>query len=80
MKIKFLNGSFDQADAIRIITSMIEVKIKFHEDKIHSSSAEEDIKMRENRIRLLQQDLQDFRSQLNGREKVILAAELTISE
>ncbi len=80
MKIKLLNGSFDQADAIRIITSMIEVKIKFHEDKIHSSSVEEDIKMRENRIRLLQQDLQDVRAHLNDRKKVSLSAEMTISE
>jgi len=53
MNIKLLNGSFDPADAIRIITSMIEVKIKFHEDKIQNSSLEEDIKMQENRIRLL---------------------------
>jgi hypothetical protein len=79
MNIKLLNGSFDPADAIRIITSMIEVKIKFHEDKIQNSSLEEDIKMRENRIRLLQKDQQHERFQLNGRKKVILDTELSIS-
>ncbi|MDX2191106.1 MAG: hypothetical protein SFY32_14690 [Bacteroidota bacterium] len=57
-----INGSFDPKDAIEIITSMIHVKIKFHENKINGESNEEEIKMRETRIKQLQKDLYEFRN------------------
>ena len=40
---------------------MIAVKIKFQEGKIERTDSEEDVKMRENRIKSLQQDLYEAR-------------------
>ena len=57
MNIQLIKGQFDPEDAIGIITQMIHVKIKYHENKIHRNSNEEDIKFRENKIKLLQKDL-----------------------
>ncbi|HVT86271.1 MAG TPA: hypothetical protein VHD35_13795 [Chitinophagaceae bacterium] len=61
MNISVINGTFDSRDAIDILTQIIMVKIKFHEEKINHSQHEEDIKMREKRIRELQNDLSDLR-------------------
>ena len=46
---------------IEIISQMVHIKIKFQEDKIHYSSSEEEIKMRETRIKQLQSDLSNMR-------------------
>ena len=40
---------------------MIAVKIKFQEGKIERTDSEEDVKMRENRIKSLQKDLYEAR-------------------
>ena len=61
MNIQLLQGQFSPQEAIDIITKMVQVKIKFHEDKIHSLSGEEDIKMREKRIMQLQKELFEVR-------------------
>jgi hypothetical protein len=61
MNIKLIQGQFSAQDAIDIITQMINVKIKFHENKIENSDGEEAIKMRENRIKDLQQNLNTAR-------------------
>lgn len=61
MTIQLIQGQFLDKDALDIITQMIHVKIKFHEGKINSDSNEEDIKMREKRIKQLQKDLYEFR-------------------
>ena len=42
------------------------VKIKFHEDKIHAHANEEDIKMREKRIKKLQKELFEIRNFINS--------------
>jgi hypothetical protein len=78
MKIKLLNGNFESWDAIQLITSMIEVKIKYHESKINHSSREEDIKMRENRIQHLQKDLQEIRTQIGTSKRINLHAEIEV--
>lgn len=62
MNIQLIQGQFSPQEAIDIITKMIHVKIKFHEDKIHSHSNEEDIKMREKRIKKLQEELFEIRN------------------
>ncbi len=62
MNLQLLQGQFSPQEAIDIITKMVQVKIKFHEDKIHSLSDEEDIKMREKRIKQLQKDLHEVRN------------------
>ena len=54
IKVNLVNGVFYTGDAASIIRGMIEVKLKFHEDKISRLSNMEEIKMREQRIKELQ--------------------------
>ena len=54
IKVNLANGVFYSGDAASIIRGMIEVKVKFHEDKISRLSNLEEIKMREQRIKELQ--------------------------
>ncbi len=64
MNIKLIDGQFNSHDALNIISDMIGVKIKFHEGKILDSSSEEDIKMRENKIKFLQNELHELRKNI----------------
>ena len=50
---------------------MVEVKIKFHEAKILPQLNEEDIKMRENRIKQLQKELVEIRNFITSKEAKI---------
>ena len=79
MKIQLIEGHFSAKDAIEIITQMIHVKIKFHENKIDNSNNEEDVKMREKKIHLLQKNLFEVRKmiELKG-EGVSLNSEILI--
>lgn len=61
MNIPLIQGQFSAKDATDLITQLIHVKIKFHEGKINHASSEEDIKMREQRIKQLQKDLYEAR-------------------
>jgi len=61
MNIQLIHGQFSTKDAIEIISQMVHIKVKFQEDKIHQSSSEEEIKMRETRIKQLQNDLFNMR-------------------
>ena len=54
IRVNLANGVFYSGDAASIIRGMIEVKVKFHEDKISRLSNMEEIKMREQRIKELQ--------------------------
>jgi hypothetical protein len=54
IKVNLANGVFYSGDAASIIRGMIEVKVKFHEDKISRLSNLEEIEMREQRIKELQ--------------------------
>lgn len=80
--MQLIKGKFSKKDAIEIITQMIHVKIKFHENKIHSHSSEEDIKMRERRIRQLQKDLYEARIKIeqSPQNECTLNSELLIDE
>jgi cob(I)alamin adenosyltransferase len=62
MNISLINGSFENKEAIDILTQLVNVKIKYHENKIHHAHNEEDIKMRERRIKELQKDLFELRN------------------
>ncbi len=64
MKLQLIHGQFTAQDAIDIVTQLTNVKIKFHENKIANSDGEETIKMRENRIKDLQQDLRNVREHI----------------
>ncbi len=69
MKIQLLNGNFSAAETIEILSKLIQVKIQFHENKISEISGEEEIKMRENRIKKLQQELFDARKLIDKRKE-----------
>jgi hypothetical protein len=63
IQVKLADGIFYSGDAASIIRGMIEVKVKFHEDKISRLSDVEQIKMREQRIEGLhrmQSHIQDW--------------------
>lgn len=78
MEIQLIEGNFDAKDALDIITKMIHVKIKYHEDKIHESSTEEDINMRETRIKKLQKSLFDVRKYVESKKgKITIQSKIT---
>lgn len=62
MKLKLIDGDFNQNDTIDLLTLLYQVKIKFHEDKVKNTHNEEDIKMRERKIKLLQNSLAEARN------------------
>ncbi len=79
MNIELIQGQFDSKDAIDIITEMVHIKIKFHENKISKNSSEEDIKMRETKIKRLQKDLYEVRKYIEQKDKAInIKAEIEI--
>ena len=81
MKISLLKGSFSPKEIEKLITELIQVKIKFHEEKIQSSDEEETMKMRENRIIKLQNDLKELRAFLNNTDSLInVDAEIMLSK
>ena len=60
-KFPIVAGSFSKADALNIIGRLVDAKIKYHEEKIMFADNEEDIKMREGRIKQLQKDFYEAR-------------------
>lgn len=71
MSIQLINGVFKPAEAMNLITQMIHVKIKFHEDRIGQHSSEEDIKYRESRIKHLQKELFELRRRMERDPKAV---------
>ena len=71
MNIQILDGEFKSNEAIELITQMINIKIKYHENKISLSQLEEDIKARETKIKRLQKDLYEFRNTIDSTTKVV---------
>jgi len=69
MELQLIHGKFSSTETLKIISEMIQVKIRFNEDKIKNNSNEEDIKMRENKILKLQQELFELRAYLNHHKK-----------
>ncbi|MBU1373578.1 MAG: hypothetical protein KKG25_16175 [Bacteroidetes bacterium] len=73
-----MQGHFSKKDAIDLITKLITVKIRFHEDKTPSSHSEEGIKMREKSIKQLQKELYDARIKIESMtDNVNLESEIT---
>ena len=66
MEINVINGKFDDKDASNLISEIINVKIAFLEDKINASSSEEEIKMRETRIKELQTNLAEIKKSISN--------------
>lgn len=71
MKINIIKGQFKPSEALSIITKMIDVKIKFQEEKIKTSDNEEDIKIRENRIKSLQKELYESRKFIESHRRLV---------
>ena len=57
MTLQLVTGEFSRIETMDMITQFFEMRIKFHENKIISSYNEEDVKMRENKIKFLQGEL-----------------------
>jgi rubrerythrin len=66
MNIRLIKGSHTTAEAIDLATQFIQVKIKFNENKIDQSANEEDIKMRENHIKQLLDQLHELKKTLKS--------------
>lgn len=80
INIQLFQGQFNKAEALDLITQMTQVKIKYHENKIRTSHNEEDIEMRESRIRQLQKDLHEVRRQLESKDSnLALASQIEIN-
>ena len=80
MVIQLMQGQFKANEAIDIITQMIHLKIKYHENKIADNSNEEDIKNRETKIKLLQKELFEARkAMLLKKESLSIDATININ-
>jgi len=78
-ELNLLNGTFNQADGLDLLSKFLEVKINFHENKIKESHQEEDIKMRENRIKQLQSEFNEVRETiLKGGPQVDIHAKVSL--
>jgi cob(I)alamin adenosyltransferase len=79
MKLPLIKGCFSKAEAIDLLSQMTLVKIRFYENKIDKDLSEEDIKMRENHIKQIQQDYSKARQAiLSGKKNCVLDAEINI--
>lgn len=67
MNIQLIQGEFSSNDALELITQMVHIKIKYHENKINSHTNEEDIKTREAKIKRLQKELFELRKTINSK-------------
>lgn len=71
MTVQLVTGEFSKMETLNMVTQMFEMRIKFHEDKIMNSHNEEDIKMREKKIKFLQGELAQARTYLMSKEDPI---------
>jgi hypothetical protein len=71
MVLNLIKGSFTTKEAQELITELIHVKIKFHENKIKLADQEEDIKMREKRIKQLQKELYEVKNYIDRKKESI---------
>lgn len=74
MNIKLIQGEFSANDAIELIAQMIQVKIKYYENKINNRSNEEDIKSFEVKIKQLQNELFELRQNYNSNKNLKIEA------
>ncbi len=66
MDIQLIQGEFSSKDAIELIAQMLQIKIKYHENKIRQDSNEEDVKNRESKIKQLQNELLELRESIGS--------------
>lgn len=79
MVIPLISGQFESQEAIDLLTQIIDVKIKFHENKINNDASEEDIKYRESKIIQLQRTRVEINSgALSGKRHLRVSATAAI--
>lgn len=79
MILKLIEGEFNRIETMNMITQMFEVRIKFHENKILSLHNEEDIKMREKKIKFLQNELAQAKTYIaNKEEPIAISCEINL--
>lgn len=66
MNVHLIQGEFSTDDTLDLITQLIQVKIKYHENKIATHTSEEDIKARESKIKSLQKELFELRRNIQS--------------
>ncbi|MFN7690902.1 MAG: hypothetical protein ACK5QU_07460 [Bacteroidota bacterium] len=69
MDLHLFQGEFTAQDTLDLIVQLINVKIKYHENKILKNNNEEDTKYRESRIKLLQSELAELKSKIAHNDK-----------
>lgn len=69
MHLQLIKGNFTSSEAIDLLTQLVHVKIRFHESKIENNQNEEDIKMRERRIKQLQQEFYEAKQAILSKGK-----------
>ncbi len=79
MKAQLISGTFEKSDAIDLVTKMVNAKVKFHENKVKSTSTEEDVKMREAKIKNLQKELYEIRNYIENQYEVTINCEITLN-
>lgn len=80
MKIQLIRGSYTRQEALELMLKLMDVKIKFHEGKIQSHHSEEDVKMRESRIKELQHDIDKLKMMMGSNDQNwCLDAEINIA-
>lgn len=81
MNIQLIKGSFTANEALEIISQMIQVKIRFHENKIGTIKNEEDIKNRESKIKQLQHDLARIRQYIESHgNRIAVQSEISLTD
>jgi hypothetical protein len=79
MKIQLIHGTFEAQEALELLSKLIHAKIKFHESRITTVCSEEDIKMRESKIKLLQKDLYEARLYISAQQIINLESEIFLN-
>jgi hypothetical protein len=76
MELQLIDGVFNRGEILDIVARMTELKIKYHESKIEKSAGEDDIKMREKKIKQLQEELLQCRQALTRNGDVYVSAQI----
>ncbi|MBK8845508.1 MAG: hypothetical protein IPO27_02685 [Bacteroidetes bacterium] len=69
MTIHLINEEFNAKDTLDLLTKMIHLKIKFHEEKVLNKRNEKVIKSQEVKIQRLQKELFELSASLNLKNK-----------
>lgn len=72
MDLQLINGEFNSHDAIELIAQMVNIKIKYHENKINNCVNEEDIKTREAKIKRLQHEFFEFKKNITSKTNSVI--------